>query len=323
MPTRVFGAFVTPVLLVCSTLALAQGYPSKSVTIIVPFPPGGGYDTHARAIAPRLSQILGQPVVVDNRAGAGGTIGLALAARSAADGHTLVVAGAGDIAISPFLYQNLSYDTAKSFAPITMIGQFSLVLAAHPSIPVKTVKDLIALARSKPGHLSYATSSIGSTGHIASEMFKTMAQVDLISVPYKGTGPGIIGLMGGHVATMFAEPGSIMPHVRSGKVRGIAVSTPKRAAGIPEIPTIAESGLPGFDVTGWWGIFAPAGTPQPVIQRLHNEVVAIVKAPEFRSRMESLGAEASGMAIPEFTAKIASDIDKFGKVVKISGARLD
>ncbi len=307
---------------VASAPAFAQAWPSKQVTIVVPYPPGGGYDRLARLLGPRLAERLKHPVVVDNKPGAGGTLGMTAVSRAPQDGHTLVVAGAGDIAISPFLYANLPYDVQRDFLPVTMLASFPLLLVVHPKIPANTVQELVAYVGSRPGGLSYASSSIGSTGHISSELFRTTTGLNLVHVPYKGTGPAVGDLVGGHVDMMITDAGALIPHVKAGKLRALAVTTERRVRALPDVPTMAESGL-NYEVTGWWGLFTNAGAPPAVVPALHRETVAILQGQDVRDQVETLGAEVSGMPTAQFVAKIRTDVAKFGRAVKASGAKLD
>ena len=307
---------------IASAPTFAQSWPSKQLTIVVPYPPGGGYDRLARLLGPRLAERLKHPVVVDNKPGAGGTLGMTAVARAPQDGHTLVVAGAGDIAISPFLYANLPYDVQRDFSPVTMLASFPLLLVVHPKIPANNVQELIAYAGTRPGGMSYASSSIGSTGHISSELFRTTTGLNLVHVPYKGTGPAVGDMVGGHVDMMITDAGALIPHVKAGKLRALAVTTERRVRALPDVPTMAESGL-NYEVTGWWGLFTPAGAPPAVVPALYRETVAILQAQEVRDQVETLGAEVSGMPTAQFAAKIRTDVAKFGRAVKASGAKLD
>ena len=307
---------------IASAPAFAQSWPSKQLTIVVPYPPGGGYDRLARLLGPRLAERLKHPVVVDNKPGAGGTLGMTAVARAPQDGHTLVVAGAGDIAISPFLYANLPYDVQREFSPVTMLASFPLLLVVHPKTPANNVQELIAYAGTRPGGMSYASSSIGSTGHISSELFRTTTGLNLVHVPYKGTGPAVGDMVGGHVDMMITDAGALIPHVKAGKLRALAVTTERRVRALPDVPTMAESGL-NYEVTGWWGLFTPAGAPPAVVPALYRETVAILQAQEVRDQVETLGAEVSGMPTAQFAAKIRTDVAKFGRAVKASGAKLD
>jgi len=319
---------ITCLRLSACALALSMGnafaqYPDKAVTVVVPYATGGGYDRIARLVTPILSERLGQTFLVVNRGGAGGTIGMSSVAKAAPDGYTLVVAGMGDLAIAPSLYNKLPYDAQKDFAPIAMMATFSLVLGVHPKMPVKSVAELIAMAKANPGKISFASSSVGSTGHLSAELFKSMAGIELLHVPYKGTGPALTDLMGGQVNMMFTEFGSVLPNVKAGRVNALAVSTPTRSKDLPSVPTMSESGLPGFEVTGWWGLFAPAGTPPAIINRLHSEVVAAMSRPDLRERLATVAAEPATLSLDRFRTQIQEDVVKFQRAVKASGIKLD
>lgn len=313
-------------LVACAFAFLACGahaqYPHKNVMVVVPYAPGGGYDRIARLVTPILSERLGQSFVVVNRGGAGGTIGMSTVAKSTPDGYTLVVAGMGDLAIAPALYKKLPYDAQKDFVPIAMMASFSLVLGVNPKLEVRNVRDLIALAKANPGKLSFASSSVGSTGHLSAELFQSMAGVKLLHVPYKGTGPALTDLIGGQVNMMFTEFGSVLPNVRAGRVRALAVSTPTRSKDLPDVPALGEE-LEGFSVTGWWGLFAPAGTPSSIISRLHEEVVAAMGRPEVRQRLAAAAAQPAALTLENFQAQIRVDVEKFRRAVKASGIKLD
>ncbi|HSQ03984.1 MAG TPA: tripartite tricarboxylate transporter substrate binding protein [Burkholderiales bacterium] len=302
--------------------AVAQTYPTKAIRLIVPYPPGGGTDTLARVLSQRLSEVLGQQVIMDNRPGAGANIGMEIAARSAPDGYTLVLATISN-AISASLYSKLNYDLMKDFAPVTLLATTPHILVVHPSLPVKSVKDLIALAKAKPGQLVYSSSGSGTPTHLAGELFNYLAGVKMMHVPYKGGGPSIIALVGGEVTTSFATMPSAIPHVRSGKLHAIAVTTAKRSPSTPELATISESGLPGFEMGSWYGLLAPAGTPAAVIAHLNTETIKVLKLPDVKQRLDNSGFEALVSTPEEYRAYTRSEIDKWAKIVKASGARAD
>lgn len=309
--------------------ALAAGasaqsnYPAKPIRYIVPFPAGGPLDIVARAIGQELNKAWNQPVIVDNRPGAGGNIGADVVAKSPADGYTILMGAVSTHAINPTLYSKLPYDPIRDFAPVTLITSVPNVLVVHPSLPVKTVKDLVALAKSKPGQLNFASGSTGSAGHLAGELFNSMAGVQMTHIPYKGAAPAVIDLIAGHVSLMFDNLASALPNIKAARVRAIAVTTLKRSPLLPELPTISESGLPGFDVSTWFGIFAPANTPPDVVNKLNTEVVRILRTSEMRERLATLGAEPVGNKPDEFLAFIKSEIPKYAKVIKASGAKAD
>ena len=313
--------------LVCALLAAwpasaAEAYPDKPIRLIVPQPPGGTSDILARVLALKLAENLRQQIIIDNRAGASGTIGTDLAAKSPPDGYTLVLVYTTH-ATTPGIYGKLPYDPVADFAPITLAAAAPLLLVVHPKIPVTSVKELIAYAKTRPGELNFCSAGNGSGSHLAGELFNTMTGVKLTHIPYKGSGLAITELIGGQVQLMFAGIVPIDPHVKSGRVRSIAVTSAKRSVAIPQVPTIAESGLPGFEVVGWYGVLAPARTPHPVVARLHNEFVKILQTQDIRDRLLSEGAEPVGNTPAEFTAFIKTDIGRWAKVIKAAGAKLD
>lgn len=309
-------------LLVAGT-ALAQPYPAKPIRIVVGFPAGGPTDIVTRSMAPKLTESLGQPVVVENRAGAGGVIATEQVAKSPPDGYTLVMGTIGGIAVAMSLIPNRGYDTLRDLAPITQAVTVTNILVTHPSVPAKTVKDLLAIAKSKPGRLNYASSGNGTVTHLAGELFKLMGKVDITHVPYKGGAPALTALISGEVDMSYENSLIILPQVKSGKVRAIAVTGVKRSRLLPDLPTIAESGLPGYNASGWYGLFAPAATPKPVITRLHAEASKVLRMPEIVDRLSSQGAEPVGNTPDEFTAFVRAEIDKWANVVKTARMRTD
>ena len=314
---RVLGIMVA-LALACGALstARAQTYPSKPVRIVVPFAPGGTTDILARLVGQRLSDALKQSVVIDNRPGANGALGTEIVAKSAPDGHTIVMGYLGSFAIGPNLYSKLPYDPVRDFAPITLVASTTQALAMHPSLPVRSTRDLVALAKRQPGQISYASAGIGAPSHLAGELFKMMAGVDLVHVPYKGSGAAINDLLGGHVALSFGGLAAAMPHVKTQRLRVLAIASGARSPAMPQVPTIAESGLPGYDVSSWFGLLAPAGTPREVIARLHSEVVRILKAEDVKQQLAADGAEVVASRPDEFAAYIKSELAKWGGVVK-------
>lgn len=300
----------------------AQAYPVKPIRIVVPQSPGASTDLTARLIGQKLSDALGQPVVVDNRPGAGSIMGTDLVAKATPDGYTLLVV-ASSITINPSLHRKLPYDTQRDLAPITQLSAFPNMLVVHPSVPVKTVQELVALAKSKPGQINYGSSGAGTGTHLSAELFKNMTGIDMVHVPYKGGGPAVTALLGGHVQLNFATIVSVLPHVRTGKLRAIAVTTARRSPAAPEVPTIAESGVPGYDHGPWNGMLAPAKTPTPVIAKLNAEVVKIVHAPEMRALLAGEGAEAVGNTPEAFAAIIKAETAKWAKVIKSAGITAD
>ena len=321
IPARAIGC-ACALLAFAAFAAFAQDYPNKPIRFIVPQPPGGTSDIVARAFAQKLAENVHQQVVVDNRAGASGTIGTDLAAKSTPDGYTIVLAYTTHTT-TPGIYGKLPYDPVADFAPVTILTAAPLLLVVHPKIPVTTVKELIAYAKPRPGELNFCSAGNGSGSHLAGELFNTMTGVKLTHIPYKGSGPAITELIGGQVQLMFAGIVPIDPHVKAGRLRAIAVSSPQRAASIPQIPTIAEAGLPGFEVVGWYGVLAPARTPPAIVARLNRELLAILQTPEIRDRLKREGAEPVGNSPAEFTAFLKTDLARWAKVIKTAGARLD
>jgi tripartite-type tricarboxylate transporter receptor subunit TctC len=301
--------------------AQAQTYPTKPVRLIVPFPPGGSNDIIGRMAAHQLGERLGQSVVVDNRGGAGGTIGTELASKAAPDGYTLLLISVAH-AYNPSMYKKLPYDPDKAFVPVGVIGSGPVALAVHPSLPVSSVAELIALAKAKPGQLNYATAGVGSFQHLASELFRLQAQVNMVHIPYKGGGPSMMDTIAGVANLNMASLIQVMPHAKSGKLKVLATSGTKRNAALPDVPTIAET-LPGYDATNWWGIVAPAGTPQPVIDRLSAELLLVVASAETQKRLSTEGGEALRMSAAEFGRFMAAETVKWAKVVKEAGISAD
>ena len=298
-------------------VAEAQTYPSKPIRLIVPFPPGGSNDIVGRMIAAQLGERLGEPVVVDNRGGAGGTIGTDMAAKAAPDGYTLLLISVAH-AFNPAMYKKLPYDPEKSFAPIGLVAAGPVALMVHPSVPAASVKELIALARAKPGQLNYATAGVGSFQHLASELFKLQAGVDIVHIPYKGGGPAMMDTIGGQAHINMASLIQVIPHAKSGKLRLLATSGTKRSSLFPDVPTVAET-VPGYDATNWWGLVAPAGTPPAVVNKLHLELESLLKSEETKKRLENEGADVIRMDPAEFGRFMASEIVKWGKVVREAG----
>ncbi|MCC6531024.1 MAG: tripartite tricarboxylate transporter substrate binding protein [Burkholderiales bacterium] len=310
--------------LACSTgrAASPDTYPSKPIRIIVPFAPGGGTDVLARLVGQKLAEAVGQSVLIDNRAGAGGTIGTELAARAPADGYTLLMVNAGHV-INSSLYKSLAYDTVNSFAPISLVGTASYLLVVHPSVPVKTVQDLIRVAKGSVP-LTFASSGSASTTHLAAELFNSMAGTKMTHVPYKGGGPANTALVSGEVSCYFGSVSGSLPHVRTGRLRALAVTGMKRSPALAELPTIAESGLPSYDVTGWFGMLAPAGTANAILAGLNSQVGRILELPEIKRRLlEHEGAEIALGTPADFARFIKSELTKYSDIVKISGARID
>ena len=322
--TRIVQRATLFVLLALSAAgAAAQPYPSKPIRLVVPFPAGGTTDILAREVGQRLSLSLGQPVVIDNRPGAAGNIGSELVAKSAPDGYTLLMATVGTHAINPNLYARMPYDHVKDFAPVVLVAGVPNVLEVTPSLPVHSVADLIKLAKEKPGQINFASSGSGTSIHLSGELFKTMAGVDMTHVPYKGSAPAITDLIGGQVQVMFDNLPSSLQQIKAGKLRAIAVTSAQRAPALPDIPTIAESGLPGFEATSWFGIVAPAGTPPTIIARINADVNQWLQSPEAKEKLLAQGAVAAGGSPEQFAAYIHAETEKWARVVKASGAKVD
>jgi len=309
-------------LLATAIPAWAQQYPTRAVRLIVPFPPGGGTDTMARVVSPKLSEFLGQQVVSENRGGAGANIGAELAAKSAPDGYTLMLATITN-AIGASLYTRLNYDLVRDFAPITQLATTPHILVVHPSVPVKSVKEFIAFARARPDELIYSSSGAGSAAHLAGELFNSLTGVKTTHIPYKGGGPSMIALVGGEVSLAFATMPSAIGYVRSGRLRGIAVTTDKRSPSTPELPTIAETGVKGYEAGSWYGLSVPAGTSKEIIARLHAETIKVLGLPDVKERLFNAGFEIVTSTPEQFAAFTRSEIQKWGKIVKSAGLKVD
>ena len=306
----------------CSA-AHAQTFPARPVRIVVPFPPGGTSDILARSIGQKLAEEWGQPVLTDNRPGAAGNIASENVAKSKPDGYTLYINTVGTHAINPAIYAKLAFDPLNDFTAITNLVNLPSVLLVHPSVPVKNVKELIALAKKRPGELQYSSAGSGAQPHLTAEMFKTMAGINLLHVPYKGAGPQMIGILSGEVALTFATAPSGVPYVKSGQLRALGVTSGNRIPALPEVPTIAEGGVPGYLAVGWNGLIGPAAIPAPLLDKIHAAVVKIVRSPEINARLVDLGAEPALSTPAEFAALMKAEIVKWAKVVKESGAKLD
>ena len=305
-----------------ATAALAQGYPNKPVKVIVPYPPGGPTDIVARSVAQKLSEQTGQQFVVDNRGGAGGNIGAEAAKNAPADGYTVLVATTAH-AINRTLFKQMNYDLMKDFVPVSQLTAGPLVIVANPSVPAKNVKELIALAKSKPGGIAFASSGPGQSTHLAAELFSSMAGIKMTHVPYKGSAPALTDTMGGQTAIFFDTMLSAMPHVRGGKLKAIAVTSAQRSAAAPDIPTVAESGLPGYEAIAWNGVLAPAGTPREVVAKLNAELKKALELPEIKERFAAQGFAAAYSTPEAFAAFLNAEVEKWAKVVKVSGATVD
>ncbi|MBI2295707.1 MAG: tripartite tricarboxylate transporter substrate binding protein [Betaproteobacteria bacterium] len=309
-------------ILALGALPAAAQYPAKPIRYIVAYTPGGGADMLARAVGQKLSEAWGQQVLVENRPGAGTNIGSEVAAKSPPDGHTLFMPTVAN-AINPTLYPRLNYDLMKDFSHITNLAKVPGILVVHPSVPVKNVKELVALAKAQPNQLRHGSTGIGSPHHLAGEIFKTMSGVKMVHVPYKGASPALIDVVAGHIEVYFGAMVSTLPHVKSGRLRALGVTRLSRVAAVPEIPTISEQGLKGFETGSWFGASVPAGTSRDIIAKLHKEIVRIIALPELRDRMSADGTEFVGDTPEQFTAFLKVEIEKWGRAVKASGAKVD
>ncbi len=315
-----------PLVFVCALAvgcAYAQSFPTKSIRIVVPFSAGGPTDILARAIGEKLSDSWNQQVVIDNRAGGAGNIGAEIVARSAPDGYTLLLATAGILTVNPHLFKKLPFDTVRDFAPITLAAFNPNILVVHPSLPVRSVKELIQLAKKRPRELSYGSAGIGSASHLATERFKSIAGIEMAHIPYKGAAPGVNDLIGGHVQVMLIGLPVALPHVRSGRLRALGVSTSQRSPLAPELPTISESGLPGFEKINWLALLAPTGTPAHIIAKLNGDVVKVLHLPDTKARLLAQGFEPMGGMPQQLADYINAELAKSGEIVKSSGIRAD
>jgi tripartite-type tricarboxylate transporter receptor subunit TctC len=303
--------------------ASAADYPSKPITLIIGFAPGGPSDVMARILTRKMEEILKQPFVIENRAGAGGSIAGASVARATPDGYTVLLATGSLLAINVSLYKNLGYDPEKDFEPISMIGTQTNVLYLHPSVPAKSLGELIAHARANPGKLSFGSGGNGTPAHLAGELLKIEAKIDITHVPFRGTGPALQAVIGGHVPMAFNPPSPLIPHIQSGAIRPVAITTLKRTAVLPEVPTVAESGFPGFEAMTWHALVAPAGTPKEIVAALHAATAATVNDPDVRKALTDLGVDVVGGTPDELRAYLKSEIPKWAEVVKTSGAKVD
>lgn len=297
-------------------------YPGKSIRMIIPFPPGGGTDTLGRILGPKLSEALGQQVVMDNRPGAGANIGAEIAAKAPPDGYTLLM---GNVVhtINVTLYSKLGYDFVRDLAPVSLLASTPNILVVHPSVPAKSVKELIALSKARPGQLDFASSGSGSSAHLAGELFSSMAGTKMNHIPYKGGGPAVIALVGGQVSVGFATTPSVIQHVKSGRLRGLAVTSAQRSPSTPDLPTVSEAGLPGYEVLGWYGLLVPSGTSKEIVSRLHAESVKPLKLSDVKERLDATGFEPIGTGPEQFGSYIRSEVEKWAKVVRSAGVRVD
>jgi tripartite-type tricarboxylate transporter receptor subunit TctC len=303
--------------------ALAQGYPNKSIRFILPYPPGGGSDTIARPVARKMTETIGHQVIVDNRGGAGGNIGMEAAARAAPDGYTIVMGLTAQLAVNPALYRKIPYDPVRDFEPVTLLANGAYLLVAHPSFPAKTMKDVVALAKKRPNEILYASSGNGSGAHLATELLNTMTGIKLVHVPYKGGGPALVDTISGQTQLLFATPIASSGHIQAGRLRAIAVSTTKRVGSMPGVPTVAESGIPGYDSGVWYGILAPKGTPRDIVNRLNEEFRKVLGDPGIRDFLTKAGVEPDGGSPDELGKYIRSEVAKWAKVVQDAKIRID
>jgi tripartite-type tricarboxylate transporter receptor subunit TctC len=300
--------------------ALGQSYPAKPIRLIVPSSPGGGTDITGRIVAQKLTELLNQQVVVDNRAGAGTRIGNEIVAKSPPDGYTLLM-GLSTLAIIPAVYKSVSYDALKDFAPISQVVSVPNVLVVHPSLPARSVKELIALGKSRPRDLVAGSAGSGTSPHLSLELFKSMAGIEMVHVPYKGSGPGLVALVSGEVAVFFPSASSATPHIKANRVRPLGVTTATRTEALPDVPSIAEAGLPGYEATQWFGVLAPAGTPQAIVERLHKEIVTALKSPDVAKQLSTQGAQIVASSPEQFAAYIRTETKKWAEVVKAAGIK--
>ncbi len=316
-------AAALPLALAMGPAAAQQDYPNKPIRLIVPFTPGGVTDTGARVVADKLGARLGQSVVVDNRPGASGNIGTQMVATAAPDGYTLLLGFDGTLVINPHVYAKVPFDTLKDFAPVSKIGDAVLIIVVHPSVPAKTLSELVAYSKTNPGGVSYGSAGTGSTPHLAGELLKARTGANFVHVPYKGGGQSMTDLVGGSLPMLYTAVAGAYPFVQKGQIRPIAVSSAQRLTSLPEVPTVAESGVPGFESSSWIGILAPAKTPQPIVERLQRELHAVVQSPEVRERLASLGISALGNTPAEFGQQIRADLAKYDQIVKAAKVRVD
>ena len=320
---RLILALVLAAAACAAAAAQAQAYPTKPIRMIVGFPPGGGTDVVARVIAQKLSEWYGQPVTVENRPGATGTIGAEVVAKSAGDGYTLLMGHVNSTGIAPNLFSKMAYDPIRDFAAVAYVGYVPNVLAVHPSVPAKSMKELIALAKSKPGEMNYASSGNGSTQHLAGEMFKQLTGVNIVHIPYKGSGDAIKDLLAGVVSMNFDTMPPVMEHIRGGRLKGFAISTPRRLPQLPDVPTFEEEGLTGFDVTNWYGVMAPAATPREIVTKLNADINRAMQVPEVRARLEGVGTQLKEQSAADFDAFMKAEVAKYARLIKAAGIKID
>ena len=320
-PIRLFGTALAAIALATPGLAAAQAYPAKPLRMIVTFAAGGGTDVAARTVAPKLSEALGQPVVVENRAGANGAVGAEAGARSAPDGYTLVVGAAGTLVVAPHLGAKLPFDTFKDFAPVSLLVTSPFIVTLHPSVQAGSIRELVALAKANPGRINYGSSGTGGAPQLAAELFKNTAGVNMVHVPYKGLGPAITDLLGGQIQAVFADVGLVSAHIQGGKLKGLAITSASRLPTLPDLPTVAESGIPGYAAGTWYGVLAPAGTPPAIVSRLSEELRKVLALPEVRASFASQGVSPAGNTPEQFSAFLRDEHAKWGKVIRDAGIK--
>ncbi len=319
---RTMRACMTLVVVLTSSLCAAQTYPAKPIRLIAAYPAGGPSDIVARAVAQRVGEVLGQSILVENRAGAGGNVGFEAGAKAPPDGYTLLL-GAGAMTIAPAIYPKLGYDVVRDLAPIALVASSTFVLMVHPAVPASSPSDLIRLARARPGVLNVGSAGLGSPPHLAAELFQSMAKIKIVHLPYKGATPALTALLGGETDLYFGGISSAVPHVQSARLRGLAVTSRKRASALPNLPTLDASGLKGFDISTWFGLMAPMGTPAEIIQRVHAATVKAIARPEMQQTLLSLGFEPEPMTPEQFSAHVKAELKKFADIVKASGAKFE
>ncbi|HSQ05583.1 MAG TPA: tripartite tricarboxylate transporter substrate binding protein [Burkholderiales bacterium] len=318
-----FAAVVTSGMLCSAVPAMAQQYPAKSVRWVVPFPPGGGTDLISRTVALKLSELWGTQVLPDNRPGGGGTIGLAAAAKAPADGYTIVLGQASNVSVAPGLYAKLPYDPLKDLAPVTQVIAAPLVVVSHPSFPAKNMRDLVSRARAKPGAITFGSPGNGTIGHLCLELLKSMTHIDMLHIPYTGASRALTELMGGQIVIYASSMPPAVPLIHAGKLKALGVTTAKRLAPLPDVPTVAEGGVTGYEAVNWYGVFVPTGVPKDIVGRLHTDVVKVLKQPDVQARFASEGGDIVANTPEEFAAFIRRDIPKWTKVIKEAGAKVD
>ena len=323
MKTMIKAGLSATMVMMAAFAVHAAEWPDKPIRVILSVPAGATPDVTARLVFPGLSQQLGVSLVADNRAGGGGVIGAEIAAKSAPDGYTLFISSPGALTILPHMRKNIPYDTIRDFAPISLISIGPFVLMAHPSVPAKSIKELIALAKAQPGKLNYASAGNGVANHLAGELFKQMAGVDIVHVPYKGAPQAVTDVLAGHMNMMFNSVAPIVGYIKTGKIRVLGIASLQRSPQLPDVPTIHESGVPGFEAVNWFGMFAPAKTPRKIVNRVNSALVQTIKTPDMQSQFIKLGADPVGSSVEEFTAFVKRDMEKYEKVVRISGAKVD